>query len=69
MISEPTKSHPIRAIRLPDVLLKTGLSRTHTYRLIKVGAFPAPHKLSERVSVWNEADIDAWLAEKFGGAG
>jgi prophage regulatory protein len=69
MISEPTKPRPIRAMRLPDVMSKTGLSRTHTYRLVKQGNFPAPHKLSERVSVWNEADIDAWLAEKFGGAG
>jgi predicted DNA-binding transcriptional regulator AlpA len=45
----------------------TGLSRTHTYRLIRQGHFPAPHKLSERVSVWNEADIDAWLSSKFEG--
>lgn len=66
MISENLS---VRALRLPQVMSKTGLSRTHTYRLIKYGAFPAPHKLSARVSVWNEADIDAWLAEKFGGAG
>lgn len=59
---------PIRALRLPQVMSKTGLSRTHTYRLIKEGAFPAPYKLSERVSAWSEGDIDAWLAEKFGGA-
>lgn len=67
MISEPTKPRPIRAMRLPDVMSKTGLSRTHTYRLVKQGDFPAPHKLSERVSVWNEAEIDAWLAEKLSG--
>ena len=64
-----TENLSMRALRLPQVLSKTGISRTHTYRLIKEGAFPAPHKLSERVSVWNEADIDDWLAEKFGGAG
>jgi prophage regulatory protein len=67
MISEPTKPRPIRAMRLPDVMSKTGLSRTHTYRLVKQGNFPAPHKLSERVTVWNEAEIDAWLAEKLSG--
>ena len=60
-------SSPRRALRLPHVLAKTGLSRTHTYRLIKQGEFPAPVKLSERVSVWNEADIDAWLNHKFQG--
>ena len=62
-----TENLHTRALRLPQVLAKTGLSRTHTYRLIKWGEFPPPHKLSERVSAWNEADIDAWLAEKFGG--
>ncbi len=62
-----TKILPTRALRLPQVLAKTGLSRTHTYRLIKCGEFPPPHNLSERVSAWNEADIDAWLAEKFSG--
>lgn len=58
---------PRRALRLPKVLERTGLSRTHTFRLILAGKHPAPHKLSERVAVWEEAAIDAWLAEKFGG--
>ncbi|WP_303809345.1 AlpA family transcriptional regulator [Sandarakinorhabdus limnophila] len=53
-------------LRRPDVSNKLGISKTQIYRLIKRGAFPAPHKLSERVSVWNEADIDAWLTCKFG---
>lgn len=63
-----TEVQRIRTMRLPEVLTKTGLSRTHVYRLIQNASFPAPHKLSERVSVWNEAEIDAWLAEKLGGA-
>ena len=56
-----------KALRCPQVLERTGLSKTHLYRLIQQGKFPAPHKLSERVSAWNEAEIDAFLAEKFGG--
>jgi prophage regulatory protein len=63
-----TEVQRIRTMRLPEVLIKTGLSRTHVYRLIQNASFPAPHKLSERVSVWNEAEIDAWLADKLGGA-
>jgi prophage regulatory protein len=62
-----TEVQRIRTIRLPEVLTKTGLSRTHVYRLIQNASFPAPHKLSERVSVWNEAEIDAWLAQKLSG--
>ena len=56
-----------RALRIQQVLDKTGLSRTHTYRLIAQGDHPKPIQLSERVFVWNEADIDAWLEAKFGG--
>lgn len=54
-----------RALRLAQVLDKTGLSRTHTYRLIERDDHPKPVQLSERVSVWNEAEIDAWLEAKF----
>lgn len=58
---------PIKALRLPQVLEKTGLSRTHAYRLIQSGKFPHGYKISERVTVWNEADVNAWLADKFEG--
>lgn len=54
-----------RALRWPKVQDRTGLSKTQAYRLIQQGKFPKPHKLSERVSAWDEASIDAWLAEKF----
>lgn len=59
---------PRKALRFPKVADKTGLSKTHLYRLVQAGKFPKPHKLSERVSVWDEAEIDDWLTAKFGGA-
>jgi prophage regulatory protein len=55
----------VKALRLPKVLEKTGLSRTHVYRLIQANKFPKPIHLTERVSVWEESAIDFWLAEKF----
>ena len=54
-----------KALRLPAVAEKTGLSKTHIYRLIQQGKFPRSHRLSERVSVWDEAAIDGFLAAKF----
>lgn len=54
-----------RAIRIDKVLEKTGLSKTHLYRLIQRGDFPTPTSLSERVRVWDESTIDAWLDVKF----
>ena len=56
-----------KALRLPAVAEKTGLSKTHIYRLIQQGKFPRSCRLSERVSVWDEAAIDDFLAEKFEG--
>ena len=50
-----------RVLRLPTVLAKTGVSRATIYRLVKRGDFPSAHKLSERTSVWNEAEVDSWL--------
>jgi prophage regulatory protein len=61
-----TKAHR-KALRLPAVAEKTGLSKTHIYRLIQQGKFPRSHRLSERVSVWEESSIDEFLAEKFEG--
>ncbi len=56
-----------KALRLPAVAEKTGLSKTHIYRLVQQGKFPRPCRLSERVSVWDSAAIDDFLSEKFAG--
>lgn len=52
---------PNKALRLPAVIEKTGLSRSSIYRLIQEGKFPPPVKLSARASAWFERDIDEWL--------
>ena len=59
----------VRGLRIQKVLDKTGLSRTQIYRLIGRGLFPRPHHLSERIVAWDAADVDAWLADKFGNRG
>jgi prophage regulatory protein len=53
-----------RLLRLPDVLDKVGLRRTHFYDLVKRGAFPPPVKLSERAVAWPEDRVDQWIAER-----
>lgn len=60
-------SSPVRVLRLPAVLAKVGISRSQLYRLINGGLFPRQFYLSARTAVWNEAQIDAWLADKQGG--
>jgi prophage regulatory protein len=53
-----------RALRLTSVVNKVQISRTQIYRLINQGKFPRQYHLSQRISVWDEAEIDAWLASK-----
>lgn len=52
----------VRNIRLADVIRKTGLSKSEIYRRITEKRFPAQKRISHRVSVWKEADVDAWVA-------
>lgn len=54
-----------RALRLAEVVNKTGLSRSYTYKLIKDGDFPSPKKVRDRISVWDEREVDSWLEKTF----
>lgn len=51
-----------RNLRRPEVLAKTSLSKTALYHLEKSGDFPMHTMLTPRVAVWNEAEVDAWIA-------
>lgn len=55
----------LQGLRMPRLVDKTGLSRSLIYQLIKERKFPPPYKLSERVSVWSEQEVSAWMTEKF----
>ena len=68
MTPEPHANTYDRAIRISEVLHRIGISRTHLYRLIARGDFPAPIHLSERISIWRQYDVDVWLQEKLCGA-
>jgi predicted DNA-binding transcriptional regulator AlpA len=39
-------------------------SANHLRRLWRRGEFPEPKHISKRRIVWDEATIDAWIAEK-----
>jgi prophage regulatory protein len=52
------------AIRLPEVRKRTGLGKTEIYRLAKLGEFPAPRRISHKVSVWSGSAVDLWVAQK-----
>jgi len=45
-------------LRLPQVLARLSISRSHWWRGIQEGRFPQGIKLSPRVTVWRESEID-----------
>ena len=55
----------IQLLRLPEVLGRTGLSRSTLYSLIQRGLFIAPvHPVGTKVSVWPSDRVDAWIAQQ-----
>ncbi len=51
-------------LRPPEVLIRTGLSRTTIWRRVRAGTFPAPIELGENSIGWPESEITAWLANR-----
>lgn len=50
-----------RLVRLPYVTEKTGLAKSTVWLFVKNGKLPKPIKLSERVTVWKESEIIAYI--------
>ena len=55
---------PRRIIRLPEVMHKTGLSRSTLYRWIAQGRFPAQIAISGRMAGWDSLAVDQWIEEQ-----
>lgn len=58
-----TKTSSERILRLAEVKLRTGLSRSTIYLAIKNDLFPKPIKLGMRSVGWLESEIDSWITE------
>jgi prophage regulatory protein len=66
-IQSPSNNGAIRVcrlVRLPEVLHRTGLSRSTVYRRVELGQFPKPYPLSSRIVAWSEVEIDQWIADR-----
>ncbi|MDJ6543595.1 AlpA family transcriptional regulator [Salmonella enterica] len=50
-----------RLIRVPEVLIRVGFSRTTLYERIKKGSFPDRVKIGLRSVAFVESEIDAWI--------
>lgn len=51
----------LRILRLPDVMTRTGLSRSSVYSL---DSFPKPIKLGRNMSGWLESEVESWIEQR-----
>ncbi len=54
----------VRFLRLPEVLARTGLSRSTIYVRLDQGRFPRPVSLGGRAVGWIESEVDEWIRER-----
>jgi len=63
-VIEQKKQGQVRFLRLPDVMARTGLSRSTIYVRLEQGRFPRPVSLGSRAVGWVEAEVDEWMRER-----
>ena len=52
-----------RILRLPEVIEKTGISRSSIYEQMQLGLFPKQLRLGKRMVGWSESEIEKHLEE------
>lgn len=55
-----------RLIRLPEVLRRTGLSRSTVYAKIKSDDFPTAVQCGARARAWLEQEVSGWIEARAG---
>lgn len=55
-------------LRLPQVIERTGLTRSGVYELMAANDFPRQIALSARCVAWVDAEIDQWVRNRIANA-
>ena len=55
---------PESFLRYPEVIQRTGFSRSTLERLVADDAFPAPRLIGVRAVAWLESEITAWMCDR-----
>ena len=63
-VIEQETRRQVRFLRLPEVLVRTGLSRSTIYVRLDQGCFPRPVSLGARAVGWIEAEVDEWMRDR-----
>ncbi len=51
-------------LRLPEVISRTGRSRSRIYSDLQTCSFPKPINIGPRAVAWVESEIDDWIAAR-----
>ena len=62
--SLPNALDEVSFLRVPDVKLATGLSKSSLYALIRAHSFPAPVRLGPRTVAWVKSEVNKWAADR-----
>lgn len=57
----PAKNAQIHMLRMPEVIQRTGLSRSTIYALMADDKFPRQIKVSKNTAAWLEHEIEDYL--------
>ena len=60
----PRTNPAVRFVRLPEVMARTGLSRSTIYVRVAEGRFPKPVPLGARSVGWIESELDEWFSDR-----
>jgi predicted DNA-binding transcriptional regulator AlpA len=60
---EPQLSSREKFLRLPDVLSYFPVSKSHWWEGVKSGLYPKGIKISPKITVWRESDINALISK------
>jgi len=51
-------------LRMPDVMRRTGYSKSRIYGLVAKGEFPRQVAIGQRASAWLKSEIDNWIQSR-----
>ena len=56
--------HPIRFLRLTEILRRVPYSEAHIWRLEKAGKFPRRVRIGANRIAWVESEVNNWVSSK-----
>jgi prophage regulatory protein len=53
-----------KILRLPEVIQRTGLSKSSIYAFVSEGTFPQSISLGARAVGWSESELNSWIEQR-----